>query len=118
MCIDGTYSDPVTLDYSLHHGSQMGTKRYSDYVRPIGKLLYVLQLMYHCYADDTQTAKSCVPKKDHTQVAAVKELQDDINKISHLMYSNRLKLNRDKTEFIVFVSKHDKEHIKLNELRL
>ena len=40
------------------------------------------------------------------------------NEISHWMYSNRLKLNRDKTEFIVFVSKHDKKYIKINELQL
>ena len=53
VCINDTYSDPVTLDCSLPQGSQMGPKRYSDYVRPLGRLLYVLQLLYHCYADDT-----------------------------------------------------------------
>ncbi len=118
VCIDGTYSDPATLDCSLPQGSQMGPKRYSDYVRPMGKLLSVLQLMYHCYADDTQVGKSFAPKIEQSQVTAVQELQHGIKQISKWMHSNRLKLNREKTEFIVFVSKHDKKHIKVNELRL
>ena len=118
VCINDTYSDPVTLDCSLPQGSQMGPKRYSDYVRPLGKLLYVLQLLYHCYADDTQAAKSFEPKIEHTQVAAIKELEDGINEIAQWMRPNRLKLNRDKTEIIVFVSKHDKKHIGIKELQL
>ena len=75
----------------------MGSKRYSDYVRPLGRVLYVLPLIYYCYTDDTQAAKSFEPTKEHTQVGAVKELQYGINEIAQLMRANRFKLNRDKT---------------------
>ena len=75
-----------------HEGLRCVPKRYNDYVRPLGKLLCVLQLLYHCYADDTQAAESFEPKIEHNQVAAVKELEDGINKITQCMRSNRLKI--------------------------
>ena len=52
----------------------------------------MLQLLYHCYADDTQAAESFEPKIEHNQVAAVKELEDGINKTTQCMRSNRLKI--------------------------
>ena len=52
---------PVILDCSLPQGSQMGPKRYRDYVFPLGKVILTLLLLYYCYADDTHVGKSCIP---------------------------------------------------------
>ena len=67
VCVDGVYSDAITLDCSLPQGSQMGPKRCSDYVMPLDRLLRLLQIVYHYYADDAQVSKSFKPKDVDSQ---------------------------------------------------
>ena len=54
VTVDGMFSNPVTLDVGLPQGSQLGPRFYSDYTQPMGRLIRLLLLLYHLYADDTQ----------------------------------------------------------------
>ena len=85
VCINGVYSDPIILDCSLPKGSQMGPKRYSDYVMPLGRLIRLLQLMYHYYADDAQVGQSFLPKNEDSQLQAVRNLEYGVSQISNWM---------------------------------
>ena len=96
----------------------MGPKRYSDYVMPLGRLIRILQLVYHYYAYDAQVGQAFNPKVPESQFQAVHTLETGIGNISQWMYANRLKLNSDKTEFIIFVSKQNLKHIQITELHL
>ena len=118
VCVDGVYSDSITLDCSLPQGSQMGPKRYSDYVMPLGRLLRILQILYHYYADDAQVSKSCNPKDENSQFQAIHCLENGINDVSRWMCANRLQLNTEKTEFIVFVSKQNHKLIRIQHLQV
>ena len=60
--------------------------------------------MYQSYADDTQIYTTC----DNTATAielAIQRLQDCIADVCSWMSKNTLKLNQDKTEFIIFSKK-------------
>ena len=80
------------------------------YTKPVGEIIKRYNIKYHCYADDTQvymTLKSCDKWDDISS-----SIEACIADISTWMNSNMLKLNKDKTEFIVFSSK---QHVKKTE---
>ena len=118
VCVDGVYLDAITLDCSLPQGSQMGPKKYSDYVMPLGRLLRLQQIVYHYYVDNAQVSKSFNPKDVDSQLTAIRGLESGIGDISRWMFANRLKLDPDKTEFIVFVSKQNLKHIRIHQLNV
>ncbi|XP_072039433.1 uncharacterized protein [Amphiura filiformis] len=85
----------------------MGPLQFTVYIYPIGSIIRNHSLMYHIYADDTQVYTSFNPKiPSHSQLA-VDRLQNCILELSNWMKSNNLKLNMDKTEFIIFGSPHN-----------
>ena len=76
------------------------------FTKPVGEIIKLYNIKYHCYTDDTQvymSVKSCDKWDD---------ISSSIEDISIWMNINMLKLNKDKTEFIVFSSK---QHVKKTE---
>ena len=61
-------------------------------------------LQYHTYADDIQIYIQC---KDNVDVIneAILKLENFIREASDWMKQNSLKINKDKTEFIIFSNK-------------
>jgi len=59
--------------------------------------------MIHCYADDSQVYISFSPNDRAEQLAVVRNMEDCIRYgIRVWMLNNDLKLNDDKTEFLIF----------------
>ena len=117
--VDGVYSDSITLDCSLPQGSQIGPKRYSDYVMHLGRLPCNLKILYHYYADDAQVGKSCNPKDEDLHFHAIHCLDDRIRDVSRWMRANRLQINIEKkNEFFVFVSKQNHKLIRILHLQV
>ena len=52
VCVDGQYSETAKLDVSLLQGSQLGPHLYNDYTQPIRRLIRLLPLLFHGFADD------------------------------------------------------------------
>ena len=72
--------------------------------KPVGEICRRHNINYHCYADDTQiyfTIKDVNHWTDYSE-----KLENCISEIRSWMRKNMLKLNEDKTEFIVFSPKH------------
>ena len=87
--------------------SKIGPRMYSDYVRPLGRLLTILNLWYHAYADDTQASKSARAKDKYGQISTISQLQSGIQRVSEWISHNKLKINQEKTEFLIIASKQN-----------
>lgn len=118
VCVHGEYSNENSVTCSVPQGSILGPKQYSIYTNPLGSLIRVMLLMFHMYADDTQLWKAFNPRNASSQLAASTCIRDGISKIADWMFENKLKLNREKTEFMVIVSSRNQHYITENKLSL
>ena len=66
---------------------------------------------FHCYADDTQVYIHLSQKNSS---AAFENLNRCLDDIKEWMSASKLKLNPDKTEFIVFGSKRQRDKLKVH----
>jgi hypothetical protein len=74
------------------------------YTKPVGEIVKRYNLSYHCYADDTQLYVTIKPTDSWYDIGPIMEAC--VSDISTWMGNNMLKLNHNKTELIVFSSKH------------
>ena len=91
--IDGKYSDSKVLTCSVPQGSKLGPRMYSDYTYPLGKLIQILLILYHLYADDTQIQKSFNPRKAGAEGQARDVIEHSFSRISDWMFNNKLTAN-------------------------
>ena len=94
-------SDPVTLHFAVPQGSVLGPILFTLYTCPLGQILKAQGLMYHLYADDSQLYLSFKPNTPGAQSLCLKTIENCIYDIRGWMTLNMLKLNDDKTEFII-----------------
>jgi hypothetical protein len=104
VCVEGSYSEKETTDCAVPQGSFLGPRMYSDYTQPLGNLIRILLLLFHMYADDTQLLKLFKPASKQDQDESIVDLQSGIDIIATWMKNNKLKLNEEKTEFLVIAS--------------
>ena len=95
-------SHPVKLHYGVPKGSVLGPILFSLYTNPISSIVHShSSINYHFYADDTQLYITLSPDNfSHS----IQKLKDCLNDIQNFMLANKLKLNPDKTEFILIGS--------------
>ena len=103
VCIGNAISKPVILDCSVPQGSVLGPQWFTVYTPPVRDIILKYNLNYHVYADDTQlyiTFKSSQKPANSCITMLEKCIQD----IRSWMRQNFLKLNDEKTEFVLFGS--------------
>jgi len=111
VVIDSEHSKPVLLKYGVPQGSVLGPKKYAMYAKPLRAIIRWHGLSYHFYADDTQLYISFKPKEDAVKAQSLSSIDNCLIDIERWMRTNMLKLNNDKTEVILFTSKHNAIHI-------
>ena len=102
--INGTFSDKIELTYGFPQGSKIGPFGFKLYTKPLAKIAQKHGVNLHLYADDTQLY---LPFDPQNSKIAMQQMEACIAEIKSWMASNFLKLNDDKTEFIMFGSKFD-----------
>jgi len=105
VAIGSVYS-PEFFILRCPQGSVLGPKAYLLYTQPLGDIFRKHGLAYMLYADDSQCYT--VIKTNDRLNRSVINIQNCIAEVRDWMNANLLKLNCDKTEFIVFNPKHSK----------
>ena len=101
VVIDDFESDHITLAQGVPQGSVLGPLLYTLFTSPLGNLCRSHGVRYHGYADDTQNYHSFSPNLPGDEDSCIKTLECCINDIRIWMRTNFLKLNDDKTEFLI-----------------
>jgi len=100
--VGNTLSDSTDLKFGVPQGSVLGPILFSLYTTPLSKVISAYSsIHFHFYADDTQLYIHLSP---NSTSAAFAQLQKCLSDIQSWMGSNKLKLNPEKTEFILFGS--------------
>ena len=112
-------SHPTVLDYSVPQGSVLGPQWFTVYTYPVRDIILRHDLNYHVYADDTQLYLSFNSSQQQAN-STIATIEICINEIRQWMKANFLKLNDDKTEFLLFgshqqLSKINIEHINVGD---
>ena len=88
------------LSFGFPQGSVLGPLLFTlyTYTTPLSSLVSGHAIPHHLYADDSQLYVSCSPGES---AAALNGLQSCLASVQSWMSTNKLKLNPDKTEFLL-----------------
>ena len=107
--IGTSISHPKSLSCGVPQGSVLGPLLFIMYTSPLSKLISSYpNIRHHLYADDTQVYIKLSPVNAST---VIPELQSCLSEIQKWMANCKLKLNPDKTEFIVFGPKNKRDSL-------
>ena len=97
---DAVKSNTKDLQRGVPLGSVLGPMLYVLYTSPLADIINRHKMGHHLYADDTQLyfAFKPIPSEQQASLACIKAC---LGKIDSWMVQNKLKLNQDKTEFLV-----------------
>ena len=96
----------VLLKSGIPQDSVLGPILFTIYTAPIGDICRNNHIEFHLYADNTQIYLSFKPSISNSKFDCIARIEKCINEINIWMTQNLLKLNSDKTEFILFSTRH------------
>ena len=103
--INGCKSSEITLTCGVPQGSILGPILFTIYTSPLGDIIRKYNLSHHLYADDCQLYLSFKPYAANEAIA-YSTLKHAVDEIKNWMWQNQLKLNEDKTEFLIIGKKN------------
>ncbi len=95
-------SEPQPLDYGVPQGSVIGPQLFTMYTHPMANVIKKHKgVSYHSYADDIQLYIAINPRDADAVEAGLSSLSACIADLQKWMLHNMLKLNCDKSQFMV-----------------
>ena len=106
VVIDGVASQPSALRYGVPQGSVLGPVLFCIYMLPLSQIIKAHNMSLHIYADDTQIYCFFKVKSSPDADNALLAITQCVDDVRIWMAQSLLKLNEDKTEFLVISSPH------------
>ena len=116
--INGTVSSHVKLLYGVPQGSVLGPILFTIYSSPIANIARKYGLYVHAYADDTQLYVPFDLNDPNDEMSARQRAEACILEIKSWMTMNKLKLNDEKTEFLIMTSKFHQHKIHDHQIKV
>ena len=101
-------SEPQSIKCGVPQGSVLGPVLFTLYSTPLSSIINYHKMEHHLYADDTQIYIS-LSTSDPS--ASLEKLKLCIMDVFNWMTHSKLKLNPDKTEFLIIGSKKQREKL-------
>ena len=118
VCVDGDHSEKKILRCGVPQGSVLGPVLFTMYTKPLGDIANKYGVKYHLYADDTQLYLSFDQLSHNAMDASLEIIENCISEIKAWMNKHFLKLNGDKTEYMVIQSKYVKDKVPIPPLAI
>ena len=118
ISINGKTSTKFHTKYGVPQGSCLGPLLFVLYTSRLFKIIEHHLPEVHTYADDTQLYVSFSADSGFEQSAALEAMQSCIVDIRKWMLQDRLKLNDDKTEFIVIGTRQQLAKVNIDSLQV
>ncbi|CAB3982299.1 Hypothetical predicted protein [Paramuricea clavata] len=101
IVFDGVTSDSCDVRFGVPQGSCLGPLLFVMYASKLFEIVQAHLPDAHGFADDTQLYLSFNPNNPAHQTEAVSAMEGCISDLRKWMYQDKLKLNDDKTEFLI-----------------
>ena len=105
VLFEGASSDSFDLRFGVPQGSCLGPLLFVVYASKLFEIVQDHLPNAHCFADDTQLYLSFDPNGPTDQAMALEAMERCISDLRKWMYRDKLKINDDKTEFLVIGSR-------------
>ena len=100
----------MEAEFKVHQGSVLGPLLFSLYTTPLSLIINKHRgIKFHFYADDSQVY---IHLSQKNASAAFEKLNRCLDDVKEWISTSKLKLNPDKTEFIIFGSKRQRDKLK------
>ena len=110
---NGAESGSTKLDQGVPQGSVLGPICFTWYTCPLGDICRSHRIYAHFYADDSQIYMTFKPSRSGDKDTVISRMEACIKDIRVWMTHNLLKLNKDKTEFIIFGTRQQLEKVNM-----